>query len=249
MKMQNLPLLYPSGVRPPRITKKHTINKGLLNCVAIDRQGDLCGLGEHYLQHTCFNWSWKPRARAVLCLMHLNLEDEFKVGKDPYSIYQTTHQRVWIMRRASHFGLLREKYTSSITEGTFLKRLNPNQYIDVDWHYWQSLPDGTTTQDPAPNEFKPWAGKWTYGKLSWSYLWVVHRMRLQKNGPQVHPALRMKTIFQFQFRPTKEIAVKTGWGKKVELPLAKLGWMFDTRLNASCGSIGKCGYVFWSDLF
>jgi len=170
----------------------------------------------------------KPEQRGFLCLMHLKFWREVKVGKRPLIPSTKHHQRYGSMPPQVQFDSCRKYDHHTITWGKNIldKGINPNQW----YRRWlglslASLPDGTTTGQHQ--EFKPWR-KWTLWQLFWSILWsVAQKLRLQKRSTVQSSRLRMKNLYQFQFR-LQRIAVDW-WGKR-EFGRCKAWMMFWPRL-------------------
>ena len=130
-------------------------HKALLTALD-DRQGESIRTGEHIYNNTCFNCHGNPEQEGSMPNAFKFWKEEFKVGKDPYSIYQTLTRGYGSMPPQVNLTPVEKYDIINYLRETFLKEANPNQYIAVDSAYLASLPDGTTT-GPAPKEFKPWA--------------------------------------------------------------------------------------------
>ena len=68
--------------------EKDIDHKGLLTALG-DRTDESIRTGEHIYNNVCFNCHGNPETPGSIPNAFKFWEDEFKVGKDPYSLYQT----------------------------------------------------------------------------------------------------------------------------------------------------------------
>jgi len=131
--------------------EKKLDHKGLLTAWG-DRQGESIRTGEHIYNNTCFNCHGNPEQEGSMPNAFKFWKDEFKVGKDPYSIYQTLTRGYGSMPPQVNLTPVEKYDIINYLRETFLQEANPNQYVAVDSAYLGSLPSGSTT-GPAPKEF------------------------------------------------------------------------------------------------
>jgi hypothetical protein len=221
--------------------EKNIDHKGLLTALD-DRQGESIRTGEHIYNNTCFNCHGNPEQEGSMPNAFKFWKDEFKVGKDPYSIYQTLTRGYGSMPPQVNLTPVEKYDIINYLRETFLKEANPNQYIDVDSAYLASLPDGTTT-GPAPKEFKPWA-EMDYGNFLINTYEVVAQNappRERSTGP-IQP-LKDENYINSNFA-YKGIAVRLDEGKG-GVAAGKAWMMFDHDLMRVAGAWTGDGFIDW----
>jgi hypothetical protein len=134
--------------------EKDIDHKGLLDALG-DRHGESIRTGEHIYNNTCFNCHGNPDQLGSIPTALKFWADSFKVGKDPYSIYQTLTRGYGSMPPQVNLTPVEKYDIIHYLRETFLLKENPDQYVEVDSAYLAGLPNGTTT-GPAPKEFKLW---------------------------------------------------------------------------------------------
>jgi cytochrome c5 len=221
--------------------EKNIDHRSLLTALD-DRQGESIRTGEHIYNNTCFNCHGNPEQEGSMPNAFKFWKDEFKVGKDPYSIYQTLTRGYGSMPPQVNLTPVEKYDIINYLRETFLKEANPNQYIDVDSAYLASLPDGTTT-GPAPKEFKPWA-EMDYGNFLINTYEVVAQNappRERSTGP-IQP-LKDENYINSNFA-YKGIAVRLDEGKG-GVAAGKAWMMFDHDLMRVAGAWTGDGFIDW----
>jgi cytochrome c5 len=216
-------------------------HKALLTALD-DRQGESIRTGEHIYNNTCFNCHGNPEQEGSMPNAFKFWKEEFKVGNDPYSIYQTLTRGYGSMPPQVNLTPVEKYDIINYLRETFLKEANPNQYIAVDSAYLASLPDGTTT-GPAPKEFKPWA-EMDYGNFLINTYEVVAQNappRERSTGP-IQP-LKDENYINSNFA-YKGIAVRLDEGKG-GVAAGKAWMMFDHDLMRIAGAWTGEGFIDW----
>jgi len=221
--------------------EKNIDHRGLLTALD-DRQGESIRTGEHIYNNTCFNCHGNPEQEGSMPNAFKFWKDEFKMGKDPYSIYQTLTRGYGSMPPQVNLTPVEKYDIINYLRETFLKEANPNQYVAVDSAYLATLPDGTTT-GPAPKEFKPWA-EMDYGNFLINTYEVVAQNappRERSTGP-IQP-LKDENYINSNFA-YKGIAVRLDQGEG-GVAAGKAWMMFDHDLMRVAGAWTGEGFIDW----
>jgi hypothetical protein len=134
--------------------EKEIDHKALLQ--ASDTKNASIGRGEHIYGTICFSCHGDPDQKGSIPNAFRFWSDSFKVGNDPYSIYQTLTRGYNSMPPQTML-TPREKYdVINFIRHRFVKKHNEAQYFKVDSAYLATLPAGSS-QGPEPKEYKPWA--------------------------------------------------------------------------------------------
>ena len=90
-------------------------------------------------------------------------KDHFKNGSDPYAMYQTLTRGFGQMPPQSHLVPSQKYAVIAMIRNEFIRKHNPEQYVEVDSVYLASLPKGES-EGPEPQPYHPWAdldyGNW-----------------------------------------------------------------------------------------
>lgn len=220
--------------------EKNIDHKGLLTALD-DRQDESIRTGEHIYNNVCFNCHGNPETPGSIPNAFKFWEDEFKVGKDPYSIYQTLTRGYGSMPPQVNLTPVEKYDIINYLRATFIQEKNPGQFFEIDSTYLASLPTGTTT-GPAPKEFKPWA-EMDYGNFlinTYELAGLNAPERERSSGPSPLPDENLvKANFAY-----KGIAVRLDQGAG-GVAAGKAWMMFDHDLMRVAGAwIGE-GFIDW----
>jgi cytochrome c5 len=207
-----------------------------------DRQGESIRTGEHIYNNACFNCHGNPEQEGSMPNAFKFWKDEFKVGKDPYSIYQTLTRGYGSMPPQVNLTPVEKYDIINYLRESFLKADNPNQYVNLDSAYLASLPDGTAT-GPEPKEFKPWA-EMDYGNFlinTYEVVGLNAPPRDRSTGP-IQP-LKDENLINSNFA-YKGIAVRLDQGKG-GVVAGKAWMMFDHDLMRVAGAWTGEGFIDW----
>lgn len=221
--------------------EKNIDHKGLLTALG-DRHDESVRTGEHIYNNICFNCHGNPEQVGSIPTAFKFWEDEFKVGKDPYSIYQTLTRGYGSMPPQVNLTPVEKYDIINYLRETFIQKNNPDQYFEIDSTYLASLPSGTTT-GPAPKEFKPWA-EMDYGNFLINTYEVVGMNappRERSTGP-IQP-LKDENFSKSNFA-YKGIAVRVDQGEG-GVAAGKAWMMFDHDLMRVAGAWTGEGFIDW----
>ena len=111
--------------------------------------------GEKTYQKFCHNCHGNMVDEASLPTAHKFWSQKFKVGNDPYSMYQTITKGFGAMPPQVEL-TPREKYdVIHFIREKFIKENNKNEYFIADKSYLESLPEGDSI-GPEPKIKEPW---------------------------------------------------------------------------------------------
>ncbi|WP_339706214.1 DUF6797 domain-containing protein [Algoriphagus aquimarinus] len=220
--------------------EKDIDHQGLLTAWG-DRQGESIRTGEHIYNNICFNCHGNPEQEGSMPNAFKFWKDEFKVGKDPYSIYQTLTRGYGSMPPQVNLTPVEKYDIINYLRETFLKEANTTQYIEVDSIYLASLPSGTNT-GPAAKEFKPWA-EMDYGNFlinTYELVGLDAAPRNRSTGPAPLPD---ENLINSNFA-YKGIAVRLDQGEG-GVAAGKAWMMFDHDLMRVAGAWTGDGFIDW----
>ncbi|MDG1277706.1 MAG: c-type cytochrome [Algoriphagus sp.] len=206
-----------------------------------DRQGESIRTGEHIYNNICFNCHGNPDQEGSMPNAFKFWKDEFKVGKDPYSIYQTLTRGYGSMPPQVNLTPVEKYDIINYLREEFLKEDNPNQYLEVDSTYLASLPSGMNI-GPAPKEFKPWA-EMDYGNFlinTYELAGLDEAPRERSGGPAPLPDENLVNS-NFAY---KGIAVRLDKGEG-GVAAGKAWMMFDHDLMRVAGAWTGEGFIDW----
>jgi glucose/arabinose dehydrogenase len=130
-------------------------HKGLIEGIG-DRYGESLRSGEHVYNNICINCHGTPEQEGSIPSAFKFWEGEFKVGNDPFSIYQTLSRGYGSMPPQTQLTPIEKYDLINFISETYVKDSNPDQYFEVNDEYLANLPEGTS-RGPEPTEYKPWA--------------------------------------------------------------------------------------------
>lgn len=220
--------------------EKNIDHKGLLTALG-DRHDESIRTGEYIYNNVCFNCHGNPETPGSIPNAFKFWEDEFKVGKDPYSIYQTLTQGYGSMPPQVNLTPVEKYDIINYLRETFLKEKNPGQFVAIDSTYLASLPVGTS-MGPAPKEFKPWT-EMDYGNFlinTYELVGLNAPERERSSGPSPLPDENLvKANFAY-----KGIAIRLDQGTG-GVAAGKAWMMFDHDLMRVAGAWTGEGFIDW----
>lgn len=220
--------------------EKELDHQGLLTALG-DRQDESIRTGEYIYNNVCFNCHGNPDQEGSMPNAFKFWEGEFKVGKDPYSIYQTLTRGYGSMPPQVNLTPVEKYDIINYLRETFIKEKNPEQFFQIDSAYLASLPKGSTT-GPAPKEFKPWA-EMDYGNFlinTYELVGLDAAPRERSSGPSPLPD---ENLINSNFA-YKGIAVRLDLGKG-GVATGKAWMLFDHDLMRVAGGWTGEGFIDW----
>ncbi len=142
--------------------EKDIDHKGLINAIQ-DRYDESLRTGQYIYSKTCSNCHGDPLQAGSIPISFKFWEGHFKVGNDPYSIYQTLTKGYGSMPPQPLLTPIEKYDVINYIRNEFVLKLNKDEYFVVDSAYLRSLPPGSS-RGPAPAEQKPWA-EMNYGNF------------------------------------------------------------------------------------
>jgi len=206
-----------------------------------DREGESIRTGEHIYNNNCFNCHGNPNQEGSMPNAFKFWRDEFKLGKDPYSIYQTLTRGYGSMPPQVNLTPVEKYDIINYLREELIKEVNPSQYIEVDSTYLAGLPSGSTI-GPAAQEFKPWA-EMDYGNFlinTYELAGLDAAPRERSGGPAPLPD---ENLINSNFA-YKGIAIRLDKGKG-GVAAGKAWMMFDHDLMRVPGAWTGEGFIDW----
>jgi cytochrome c5 len=221
--------------------EKEIDHQGLLTALG-DRHGESIRTGEHIYNNICFNCHGNPKQEGSMPNAFKFWEDKFKIGNDPYSIYQTLTRGYGSMPPQINLTPVEKYDIINYLREAFIQKNNPDQYIEIDSTYLASLPIGTN-KGPTPKEFKPWA-EMDYGNFlinTYELVGLDAPARERSTGP-IQP-LKDENFINNNFA-YKGIAVRLDQGTG-GIAAGKAWMMFDHDLMRVAGAWTGEGFIDW----
>ncbi|WP_373496256.1 DUF6797 domain-containing protein, partial [Aquiflexum sp.] len=207
-----------------------------------DRHGESLRTGEHIYNNICFNCHGNQEQEGSIPTAFKFWKDTFKVGNDPFSIYQTLTRGYGSMPPQVNLTPVEKYDLIHYIRETFLKEKNPDQYFNIDSAYMAGLPSGGNI-GPAPKEFKPWA-EMDYGNFlinTYELVGLNPPPRERSTGP-IQP-LKDENFINNNFA-YKGIAIRLDQGDG-GVAAGKAWMMFDHDLMRVAGAWTGEGFIDW----
>ena len=220
--------------------EKDLDHKVLLTALG-DRHDESIRTGEHIYNNICFNCHGNQEQVGSIPTAFKFWEDKFKVGKDPYSIYQTLTRGFGSMPPQVNLTPVEKYDIINYLRETYLQKDSSERYFEIDSTYLASLPKGTTT-GPAPKEFKPWA-EMDYGNFlinTYELVGLNAPERERSSGPSPLPD---ENLINANYA-YKGIAVRLNPGEG-GVAAGKAWMMFDHDLMRVAGAWTGEGFIDW----
>jgi hypothetical protein len=206
-----------------------------------DRHDESIRTGEHIYNNLCFNCHGNQEQVGSIPSAFKFWADNFKVGKDPYSIYQTLTRGYGSMPPQVNLTPVEKYDIINYLRETFLQQENPDQYFEIDSAYLASLPRGMKT-GPVPKEFKPWA-EMDYGNFlinTYELVGLNAPPRERSSGPSPLPDEKLVNA-NYAY---KGVAVRLDQGEG-GVAAGNSWMMFDHDLMRVAGAWTGEGFIDW----
>ena len=132
--------------------EKDIDHQGLINAIQ-DRYDESLRTGQYIYSKTCFTCHGDPLQPGSIPISFKFWEGQFKVGNDPFAIYQTLTKGYGSMPPQTLLTPVEKYDVINYIRNEFLLKLNKDQYFTLDSAYLTSLPKGTS-KGPTPTEQK-----------------------------------------------------------------------------------------------
>jgi len=129
-------------------------HKGLINTVQKNRDESL-RKGQMIYNKACFTCHGNPVQEGSIPKAFKYWKDKFKVGNDPYSIYQTLTRGYGSMPAQTHLTPIEKYEVIHYIREEFMLKQNKDQYFEIDSAYLSSIPVGTSN-GPDPIDQQAW---------------------------------------------------------------------------------------------
>lgn len=225
--------------------EKNIDHEGLITAIG-DRHGESLRSGEHIYNNTCFNCHGNPDQIGSIPTAFKFWADTFKVGNDPYAIYQTLTKGYGSMPPQTTLTPVEKYDVINYIREEFVLEDNADQYFKIDSTYLSSLPTGVS-QGPAPKEYKPWA-EMDYGNFlinTYELVGLNAEPRERSTGPD--EPLPDENLVDANFA-YKGIAIRLNPGLG-GVAAGKAWMMFDHDVLRAAGAwTGENGFMDWEGI-
>ncbi|MFY0654846.1 MAG: c-type cytochrome [Cyclobacteriaceae bacterium] len=200
--------------------------------------------GEKTYQTLCHNCHGNMVDEGSLPTAHKFWNQKFKVGNDPYSMYQTVTRGFATMPPQVQL-VPRQKYdVIHYIREEFIKDNNPEEYATIDEDYLESLPLGSSI-GPKPEIMEPWADM-DYGDF------LINTYELvDKNTPDRKMSRGKAPLADEDFSTAnmayKGIAIRLDKGSG-GVANGKVWTIFDHDLFRVAGGCSGGGFVDWNGI-
>ncbi len=135
--------------------EKDIDHKGLILAWG-DRYDESIRTGEETYKHLCVACHGTPDQPGSIPTAFRFWDGKFKVGNDPYAIYQTLTKGFGSMPPQMQLTPIEKYDVINYIRESFVRKHNEDQYFSVDSLYLNSLPAGSSP-GPAPTDHRPWS--------------------------------------------------------------------------------------------
>ncbi|MFY0654024.1 MAG: c-type cytochrome [Cyclobacteriaceae bacterium] len=200
--------------------------------------------GEKTYQTLCHNCHGNMVDEGSLPTAHKFWSQKFKVGNDPYSMYQTVTRGFATMPPQVQL-VPRQKYdVIHYIREEFIKDNNPEEYVTIDEDYLKSLPVGSSI-GPQPEILEPWADM-DYGDF------LINTYELvDKNAPPRVMSRGKAPLDDEDFSEAnmayKGIAIRLDKGAG-GVAIGKVWTIFDHDLFRVAGGWSGEGFIDWNGI-
>lgn len=155
-----------NAYKPPRVAftleevqlasyEKEIDHKGIITDMQKNQQASL-NKGKKIYNRICASCHGNPSQEGSLPTAFKFWKDKFKVGKDPYSIYQTLTRGYGGMPAQPTLTPVEKYDVINFIREEYVLKFNESEFLNIDADYLASIPAGNT-KGPEPKEHKPWA--------------------------------------------------------------------------------------------
>lgn len=223
--------------------EKDIDHQGLIRGVQ-DRFDESLRTGQYIYSKTCFTCHGDPLQAGSIPVSFRFWEGKFKVGNDPYSMYQTLTKGYGSMP-PQHVLTPIEKYdVINYIQNEFVLKYNKDQYFQIDSVYLSSLPKGTS-KGPVPTGQKPWA-EMDYGNFLINTYELVDANASPREQSEGKAPLKDENLVDANFA-YKGIAIRLNQG--VGGIAAGSHWIiFDHDVMRVAGAWTGSGFIDWEGI-
>ncbi len=223
--------------------EKDIDHKGLINGIQ-DRYDESLRTGQYIYSKTCFTCHGDPLQEGSIPMAFKFWKGNFKVGNDPYSIYQTLTKGFGSMPPQPLLSP-REKYdVINYIRNEFVVKQNTDQYFTIDSDYLSSLPKGTS-KGPDPAEQRPWA-EMDYGNFLVNTYELVSADVKPRERSEGKAPLKDEDLTDANFA-YKGIAIRLDKGDG-GIAAGKHWIIFDHDLMRVAGAWSGQGFIDWEGI-
>ena len=223
--------------------EKEIDHKGFIDDIQKHHEASM-GNGQKIYNKACFTCHGNPAQEGSIPKAFKYWKDKFKVGNDPYSIYQTLTRGYGSMPAQTNLTPIEKYQVIHYIREEFLLKQNKNEYFQIDSIYLASLPVGKS-KGPAPMEQKPWA-EMDYGNFLINTYELVDSNAKEREISSGPSPLRDENLANANFA-YKGIAVRLDEGSG-GVAAGKAWLIFDHDVMRIAGAWTGKGFIDWEGI-
>ena len=223
--------------------EKNINHKGLINALQ-DRYDESLRTGQYIYSKTCFNCHGDALQEGSIPIAFKFWEGHFKVGYDPYSIYQTLTKGFGSMPPQTQLTPIEKYDVINYIRSEFILKQNKEQYFNIDSAYLNSLPKGTS-KGPDPTEQRPWA-EMNYGNFLINTYELVSANAEPRERSEGRAPLKDENLANANFA-YKGIAIRLDKGDS-GIAAGKHWMVFDHDVMRVAGAWSGKGFIDWEGI-
>jgi cytochrome c5 len=223
--------------------EKEIDHKGILEDLQKDHEKTIAK-GRSIYNNACVTCHGNPNQEGSIPTAFKYWKDQFKVGKDPYSIYQTLTKGYGSMPPQSNLTPIEKYEVISYIREEFIFKQNNDQYTEIDSMYLSSLPPGNS-KGPKPNKKTPWA-EMDYGNFLINTYELVDTNPKPREISEGSSPLQNENLTKANFA-YKGIAMRLDEGNG-GVAAGKAWMVFDHDLMRIAGAWMGDGFIDWEGI-
>ena len=223
--------------------EKDIDHKGLIKAIQ-DRYDESLRTGQYIYSKTCFNCHGDPLQTGSIPIAFKFWDGHFKVGIDPYSIYQTLTKGYGSMPPQPLLTPVEKYDVINYIRNEFVLKRNKDEYFVIDSAYLHGLPKGSS-KGPAPTEQKPWA-EMNYGNFLINTYELVGVNAKPRERSEGNAPLKDENLTDANFA-YKGIAIRLDSGDG-GIASGKHWMIFDHDVMRVAGAWSGNGFIDWEGI-
>lgn len=223
--------------------EKDIDHEGLINATN-EKHDESIANGQKIYNSQCVTCHGTPSQEGSIPTAFKYWKDKFKVGKDPYTIYQTLTRGYGSMPPQSHLTPIEKYQVIYYIREEFLLKQNKKEYFTIDSAYLTGLPIGKSF-GPEPKERKPWA-KMNYGNFLINTYELVDSTAKPREISEGEAPLKDEKLSDANFA-YKGIAIRLDKGDG-GIAAGKAWMIFDHDLMRVAGGWTGEGFIDWQGI-
>lgn len=237
------PVVFTLGENQLANYEKNIDHKVLITEI-VEKHDESIANGQKIYNSQCVTCHGTPSQEGSIPTAFKYWKDKFKVGKDPYSIYQTLTRGYGSMPPQTHLTPIEKYQVIYFLREEFLVQKNKTEYFNIDSLYLSTLPLGKS-KGPAPLERKPWV-EMDYGNFFINTYELVDSAANPREISQGEAPMKDEDLSTANFA-YKGIAIRLDEGTG-GVAAGKAWMVFDHDLMRVAGGWTGEGFIDWQGI-